>query len=319
MPVMAMDDVTKIEKLNTLVFLPQAVPLSIAQATTTLDINEVCTNIQKGHNVENEDKYIEITRGIVFKLSTKIPSGDQGVICIYVPGYSGMSTRTPYKYAGSGAYSTFNFLKAGIMPKDAVCVSFDLKDELAKFNFGQELDQGCLNTIYEKTIEQSPRAKVVLFGSCRGATLILNYLTNPEYKEKNFGPIKAIVLESPAISLDTLTDQVATSYLYGNSWALRPVFSYAFSSYKWGQKTMIDNADNFPSSIPALVGYFEQDKLANPRAVEAIVSKFKDKNKNIEGFKSANTQLRHSQLSKAEDFQEKARSFLGQHVKEKTE
>lgn len=313
----AMEHVSKLENLNVLSIRPAMNCIEHRRRT----IDEVCIAIQNGHNAQNNNTYVVMEQGAAKKiqllqLSTELPSDYPGTIALYVSGYAGMSGNARYKYAGNGAYSTFNYLKAGLIPLHAVCISFDGHvNDRVHFNFGQELDQDCLNTMYEAIVKRNCKARIVLVGACKGATTILNYLTNPKNKDKDFSRIKAVLLESPSISFEQVTSQVANKYLYGYGRPLSYLFQFVFPNYTWNQPTMLDSAANFPRHIQALIGCLRQDKIANYEDVLAIVRCFKDAGKNVEVFESQNRELPHGHLSKAEDFQKKLRSYnlyLGQ-------
>lgn len=123
----ALDSVSKFENLNALTVKP-ITPLSFPKSKQNiLTVDQVCTAIHKGQNVKNNDKYVKLEYHAppLFELSTQIPSDYKGIICINVSGYAGMLGNARYKYAGSGAYTTFNYLKTGLMPTNALYISFD--------------------------------------------------------------------------------------------------------------------------------------------------------------------------------------------------
>jgi|GEM_PF-1378824 len=318
----AIDQVSKLENLNVLTLKPRG--LSFANSKQDiLTVDQVCTAIHKGQNAKNNDKYVKLEYYAppLFELSTQIPSDYKGTIYINVSGYAGMLGNARYKYAGSGAYTTFNYLKAKLMPPNAICISFDGRvSDRAYFNFGQELDQDCLNTVYEETIQKNPHATIVLSGSCKGATTILNYLTNPNNmgKDNNFSHIKAVFLESPSISLERVTNQVANKYLYGFCRPLYHLFRLTFPNYKWNEKNMLDWATNLPSHIPILIGYLRQDKVANYEDILKIAQRFKQAGKNVEVFESQHQLLKHGHLSKDENFQKAVQNFLARSLNHAT-
>ncbi len=309
--------VPKLENLNELTMSP----ISSCPKNKLRTIDEVCTAIRDGKNKINNKKCVEIKLPpedkIFYKLSIKIPSRDNGIISITVPSYAGLSGNARYKYAGSGAYTTFKYIQAGLYAPNSSLISFDGQlSYRAYFNYGQQLDQACLNTIYEQTIKNNPKAKIVLYGSCKGASTILNYLTNPEYQKNKFENIKAVILESPSISLESITKHIAKNHLPKSLQPVLPhLFGAFFPNYKWGAPTMIDYASNLPNHIPILIGYLQQDKTANYRDVLKIYEVFEKAGKNkIQLFKSSNTLLKHGHLSKANDFQQRVQEFLKQNV-----
>ncbi len=319
----AKKDVATLENLNILTIRP----VSECPEPQKRTIDEVSSSIKEGENATNNNKCVTIyemsEKEQSFDLSTTLPSDYNGTIAIYVSGYAGLSGNARYKYAGSGAYGTFNYLKADLMSKDWIYISFDgLTNYRSYFNFGQQLDQDCLNTVYEATIQKNPRAKIVLFGSCKGSTTILNYLTNPNNKYKKFDEhIKAVLLESPSISLDSIVLHIARNHVPKPLQFILPyLFAATFPSYQWKQKTMIDYTANLPNNIPILIGYLQQDKTANYQDILKIVDSFLKAGKNnVHVFKSNNTELLHGHLSKANDFQEKARKFFAESVGTKLE
>lgn len=292
-----------LKNLNILTFIP-----SLTSKHPTRSIEAVCTAVNKGENHQNQDSTIQINNQI-FDLSCQIPSNCQKIF-IYVSGYSGVSGNARYKYAGTGAAATYkNYLNNII--KDAPCISFDGPvNYRSTFNFGQKSDQDCLNTIYEETVKQNPEAEIILVGTCKGATTILNYLTHPENKAK-LNNVKAVILESPSLSLEALTDHVAKNNVHKNlQWLLPYLFKAVFPNYTWNQPTVLDKSENIPSHISILIGSLVHDKVASHKDICTLLSTLKNSRKKAELVESSDKTLKHARLIESKEYQEKVNTFL---------
>jgi len=93
------------------------------------------------------------------------PEGTETVI-INVPPYTGSYTSAPYKYHGANAYITHYGLINRMI--HAPCVTFDAPVNYRQtFNFGQELDQKCLNKVCKEAVRNNPNALIVLMDHVR--------------------------------------------------------------------------------------------------------------------------------------------------------
>lgn len=291
--------------LNILTFQPTSAPQSKERS-----IHEICSAIQKGEQSKNDNTHITINKK-AFDLSCNVPSNYTGTIFIYVSGYSGMSGNARYKYAGAGAYAVYTYLQQGLL-QNGPCISFDGQVNYRKsFNFGQHHDQQCLHEVYQETIRCNPGAQIVLVGSCKGATTILNYLTNLNNNKINFRPIRAVILESPSISLEKLTQQVAENHVpRALQWLLPYCFKAFFPNYKWNQPTIIENASRFPAHIPVLIGCLPHDKVASYNGIREIAGKLE---RNCRLYVCDNVAIKHGHLAKVKEYKEVIDKFLHQH------
>lgn len=297
-----------LKNLNILTFTPTVHPHGVMRS-----IDTVCTAIQRGQGNKNDTTHTVLDTKIL-NLSCAIPSGYKNkTIFIYVSGYAGPFSTARYKYAGSGAYSAYMCFEQGIM-HDAPCISFDAPVNYpSSFNLGQKLDQDCLDAVYQETVRLNPEAHIVLVGLCRGATTILNYLTNPSNK-RNFEPIKAVILESPILSLEALINQVTQTQVPKDLGLVLPYLLQAtLPNYEWNQPTIIQHASAFPDHIPILMSGLVHDTIASYQDICAIIQSLKDAQKNIDFFACDAPEIKHANLVIVKDYQEKVHTFLRNH------
>jgi hypothetical protein len=300
---------TRIQKLNILSFSPTNNPQGENKT-----IEQVCSAIQKGTCDQNNNTHIHINNH-TFNLSNTIPSQANQTMFIYVSGYAGMSGNARYKYAGAGAHATYKYIQRGCM-ENAPCISFDGQvNDRRSFNFGQKLDQDCLNQVYQETIKRNPQSNVVLVGSCKGATTILNYLSHTNNNNDQFKNIKAVILESPSISLEALTNHVARSHIPTILQGLLPkLFKIVFPNYSWNQPTILDNANNFPATIPVFIGCSTTDKVASYQDIVTIEKRLRESNVPVQLFQHTDPQIKHGQLSNVTQYQQAIKTFLNRSV-----
>jgi len=189
-----------INKLNITTFLP-IVSADNQPIARTKPAILACMKKKSGI-IEIKGKLYQLEAGIPEKINT-FP-----VCTIYSPG---MLTSVI-----SPAFFAYTSIKAENIPHGA-CIAFDYPTRARRsFNFCQEQDLHCLKTVYKELISKHPKAQVVLFGACIGATSILRMITTTEEPLTN---VKAVIVESPVISPKKNT----LSFDYGRTHITYPV------------------------------------------------------------------------------------------------
>jgi len=294
-----------LDNLNIVTFTPDVEKSS----PKTSSIDEICKSIQNGTFSDTSMELTELPNNKI-AVSAGVPSGNAKTIIINVSGFAGSSGNARYKYVGAGAYATCNNLKNGII--HAPCVSFDGTTNFRRsFNFAQTMDQECLDVVYQQVLKMNPEASIVMIGSCKGATTILNYLV-AYHQNPKLNNLKAIILESPSVCLEDLTDQVAKNHVPSMlQWSLPYIFKAWFPAYVWNQKTILTiPSENIPTDIPIFIGSLEHDKVANPKNAEDIANKLAEVCKNVYLFKSTNRALTHGKIGQDKRYQQAVNAFL---------
>lgn len=253
--------------------------------------------------------------GAILKLSNNNFAIEKGIpsklkqLIIFVPGYTGMSSLGNHRYAGSVAEQIYYWCKNGLI--HCPCVTFYMPTSYRiTFNFGQELDQTYFDIFYKEVVSKNPDAEIILMGNCHGATLITNYITNQTYNG-SLKPIKAVVIESPSLSLEAMVEQTAQHDLpYGLQWMLSPLFRCLFTKYKWDMPTLLDKKIVLPDHLAVLIGFLNKDEAVNPEITLKIVNKLQEVSQNVDYFKSKRDDLTHGFLGKDLDYQKKVCAFL---------
>jgi len=224
------------------------------------------------------------------------------------PGFMG---HRPQKYSQevepeSGIDQAAHFISGSIV--HGPCVTFNYNDDRRVFNFGQTADLACLKTAYNLVKNQD----IVLIGTCRGATTTLNLLS--QLDKKDFTHIKAIILESPGISLQNLTKQVAHSYI---GWMpksptiLHSFFRFWFPNYDPAYPSFLEKLSNIPQETPILIGHLEGDKVISHTDIMAITQRLrKTGHTNVYVTTVQDNTITHARLSRIPAFQQVVNAFL---------
>ncbi len=247
-----------------------------------------------------EDNQNLIINGIRYKIYWGIPEGKdiKIPITIYSGGYS--NGAKPYAYCG------YTAIKAGLVP--GACVTFDFPTDTRRgFNFCQKQDLHCVKTVCNEIAKKYPKSPIILHGACKGATNNLRFLAKqaelPE-QEKCMDNIKAVIAESPPLSVKKALEQTPLS------WVTLTLMRYIFPNYNPKAQTIMD-AKKFPS-IPVLIASLPLDTIsAQPDVIAVTLHLNKSSlNNNVELFTSDEDKIQHGQIGKAKDYQETIKKFL---------
>jgi hypothetical protein len=224
----------------------------------------------KDHSVDlhhtvtlQHNREVLVTRGVP-------TTGTGNYIWLVSPGYKG---QRPQKYQQEGlhldscVHETYGILNTTEIP--ATCATFDYDDSRRCFNFAQTGDLKRLTLLYN---ELAPSHNLVLFGSCRGATTLLNLLSRPDIQFKD--NVHALILESPSTSLKNLAHQVAKNYvgwLPGSPSLVHLFFKFWFPQYDAHYASFLDNLSAIPRDLPILIGHIEHDKVIAWEDIQALV------------------------------------------------
>ena len=191
----------------------------------------------------------------------------------------------------------------------STCVTFDFNDERRSFNFGQQGDLTRLSLIYE---ELAQTHELVLFGSCRGGTTLLNLLSNPDTPFKS--SIKALVLESPSLSLAKLSEQVGKNYLGwmpGSGSMIHTFFKTWFPSYDAHFPSCLNQLTNIPHDLPILIGHVEKDKVIAWSEIHDLVKGLVETGHNhVYLARIVDPSIAHARLNSNKQFRNVLNAFL---------
>jgi hypothetical protein len=239
-------------------------------------------------------------------------SSSECPIWIVSPGFMG---HRPQKYSQqpepeSGLEQATHFITANMI--HGPCLSFDYNDNRRVFNFAQQTDICCLKKVFD-TIKQQD---CILIGTCRGATTILQMLTQLPAQE--LAHIKAVILESPALNLQSLATQVAHSYvdwLPKSPFFIHTFFKFWFPNYDPHFPSFLDKLDHLPRNLPILIGHLENDRVISYGDIAAVVQKLRETgHTQLYLVKVHDAKITHARLSKIPSFTQAVNAFL-QHYK----
>lgn len=327
------------------------------QVSDKLSLDYICNAIESGNKQKLNNHYADTTEKIfdeqaqmsikkpnaperATKIIDGIPSGVMGTIVIYVSGFSGQHSHAPKLYPVNSVHTVHRMYEKGMLDNvHTISYSGPHQDRLT-FNYGQELDQICLDRVYKLTVQRNPNAKVVLFGISAGATIILNYLANEKYGNvENVGnvtvfnymhrpsrfahedPVRfphldSVILESPAISFDDVIASLKTSdYKWGkipHRWTLPWLFYHYFPNYKPGKTNdeILATYKNIPTHIKIFLGNLEHDQVANRFSTAQIYCDLNTDGRQVINYEYKGKEAQHGRLGGHPEYQKAVKNFL---------
>lgn len=185
------------------------------------------------------------------------------------------------------------------------CITFNYNDSPRTFNFGQEQDIACLKTAYNFTRKKYPEAKIMLVGLSRGASTILNLLSQEELEN-----IQGIILESPFSDIKTMTNHIAQCYLKYIPYSKTMLYNLVCSlpNYKSNGVHSIDTIKKIKTNVPMLVICSKGDKVVPAQQTEKLANALKKEGKQVELI--VVEQGNHSKQTFNKFVQKQAQKFL---------
>lgn len=184
-------------------------------------------------------------------------------------------------------------------------IAFIYQDDRRAFNFGQDLDQKTLNTLYEKTGNR----ELILYGLCRGALTILGWLENFE----NNNTIKAVILESPALSLKDICLEVGKNSLnMTQGRLLHFLFKNYFPNYDSNNTSTLNALEKLhvTPETPFFIGHIKGDNITTDEKVSLLVKTLRATRTNPIYFFVCDEALDHGKLSRSQAYQQTVNAFL---------
>jgi hypothetical protein len=185
-------------------------------------------------------------------------------------------------------------------------ITFVYKDNRQSFNFGQELDQQALDTLYHETGNRD----LILYGLCRGTTTILKWL---EHFQNN-NTIKALILESPALSLKNICKGISQRYTHCTlpECCINLFFTRFFPNYKPDEGALLESLStiNLSQDVPIFIGHIQGDHITTDEQVALLVKTLHATRKNPLYFFICTEPLDHGTLSRSSAYQQAINAFL---------
>jgi len=278
----------KLQQLNAVSFIPIKAVERSQDITREAALKFLRQNYVEGTMVINGTLY-HVERGISDKLKTA-----QKPVTIYSGGYSHHCR--PYSYGGHTA------IRSGLVPGS--CVTFEFATDTQRaFNFCQEQDLHCLQTMCGAVLEKHPHASLILHGACKGATNNLRFLAESSGKGSSIDNIKAVIAESPPISVSKALERTPLSCI------TLCVVPWVLPNYNPQQKTIMQ-AHSFPQ-IPVLIASLPDDTISKLEDIQQLKEHLIRACKgNVQHFVSRFAHLQHGKIREADDYQKAVGAFL---------
>lgn len=253
--------------------------------------------------------HIQLSDTTKIEVTESIPS-EQDEIVIYVPSYNGFSNAGRHRYSGAAAYETYCYYKNNLI--HVPCVTFCAPTHYRKtFNMGQAQDQKYLDLVIQAVKKKNPKASITLMGVCHGATALLNYMSNPDYAE-SMKDIKAVVMESPSLSLDALVEHTARKQVpWGLRWIVPRLFKFLLTGYTWSAQTLLHTEKvSLPQNLAIFMGYLQHDDTVNPDHNKQMIKKLQSVCQHVSFYASKDTKCTHGKLGMDSAYQAAVNLFF---------
>ena len=290
-----------LENINTLTITP-----NVEKKAAPLSMDDIVDRIRNhkpiDHTVAFNDELFHMKNGIK----------PEKTVFIFSRGYAGRGGAAIYKNVGNGMFCASLFINTHII--NGPCITFDYKDTRNWFNFAQKSDQACFGKVFEETARNTDIENIILVGSCQGATTILNYIAQAD--KSSLKKVRAILLESPGISLKNLSYEVANHHigrLPFRGVLIHTFFRGYFPHYDAKAPSTLDYAPNIPRDIPILIGHLQGDHLVSDETMHTLVSSLREVNPHVEFVTVVNKKANHATLHEVKRFCQLTNAFFKKH------
>ncbi len=214
------------------------------------------------------------TTQLILDLQKGIKKVDNDVITIFSRGYANNCRgRRPSK--GGGLHTAYVYIRDNIICTP--CISFDYPEDRRLFNFAQNFDTCCLETVYNEVIKQNPNARIILAGDCIGGLRALRFVA-----EKDPPQVETLVLESPFTSFKSFTGRIAQVYLkpyLGRFGAplLRRLFTWYFPNYQASKDNFMEQASKIEGKN-IFIAHRKDDWLVSDESMKELADMLGEKN-----------------------------------------
>lgn len=249
---------------------------------------------------------------------------EQKLISIYANGYAWSHTPPKvdslhdvdrYKGATASVLKVPKKIANGTLPQNVPAVAFDFPDDRRRFNFGQSLDLSCFNAVYNEAQKNNSQAQFVCIGLCRGASVLLQTLANKTN-------VKALVLESPYLSLKSASEQMSKKFLPvpGGSVLVHTFFKWFYPNYTpCDDNVLLNAAQNIPNTVPILIAHLKGDQVVSDESIKRLIHCLKQTgNNNVNLFVVKNkpnnkqNKIEHGFIASTRSFQSVSNAFFKQ-------
>ncbi len=179
-------------------------------------------------------------------------------------------------------------------------------DARCAFNFGQDTDQNNIDFAYH----QAATKEVLLYGRCRGATAVLGWMQHRQ-SGKN---VRAIILESPALSLHAACQDVSMRFTHSKVPGLlvHRLLAFYYPNYSPEKATKQEEIKPLllAQDVPIFIGNIKQDSITSDHTVTNLVKQLRKISKNPIYYFISDESITHAYLSTSTAYQQAVNTFL---------
>lgn len=304
------------KNLNIHVFEPAQLITRDHNIATAMDFDQLVTSIHRGKKLEETDlivtnrykkkhKMVNVRRDL-----NQLEHHD--ILFIASRGYAKSNIPTLGDYLeltrDAGAMIEGHMLIKDNLVHNAPCITFDYPDDPLYFNFGQNLDVSCLQTVWNHVTNKKNNSAIVAIGDCRGGKALLSFATTRPSQ------LKAMILMSPFVSDKDLINQIAKNHIKWLPWSDRILFNFFrfyFPSFDPNQDNLMEKIHKIDPSLPIFIGHRKNDFLVSDTVMKKLLEILrKTGNKDLYLLIVSDNNATHSRISPIPDLQYAANAFL---------
>jgi len=230
---------------------------------------------------------VRLPNDMIVTVQAGIPNvGQHKVAILYCAGL-GSCVKDP-------ALQAMKFLSQGTFGRDdnLLIISYwNAYDNDNRFNFGGPADVALLYHVFQYLMRRQPNLqKVILYGSCSGAKIILHFLS-AYAEDPALSVVKGAVLDSPPLDLERSLSRYMTGLYTLTTW-------FYFRHYVNPRSNALQFR-KFPKHVRLFWSVIQGDKLADyddVRAMAIHLSQFSDHNSTL--FVAAPYSVKHGCVAK---------------------
>lgn len=275
-----------LEKIQESLYLATLTPLASGESSPKTTIYDYLEHLKTTKQLVSQDVLLSKTKNCCVHIepgvsSSSIKTGEP--VFVFSASFMPEPIKTPGKLqfywpgaSGRTLYEAGYYCMNKTIP--TACVAFDYPDTRTTLNVGQASDQHCLDMVTQQVIANGH--PYILFGKCRGATTILNFITNKpqEYLREH---VRAVIVETAPLSLRHICEQSmrALPVLNWFYWlsdkkataALYALFRFVLPNHLYEETSLLQKIDAIPKDLPILVIHIINDTVVYDEDIKLLL------------------------------------------------
>lgn len=274
-----------------------------------------CSEIVKSLEEQTAERnYLQMTgKSSLYLFEPGIHAHTDQTITIFsrgIHGFKGIRNSTFFNIStnlGKSFIAAYKYTQVGLIQTPSI--GFDYIDSWPYFDHACEQRVQAIKPIIEEV--QKKTDSIILFGDSNGAKAILN-----SAEKVPFEKVKAIVLESPVLSLKNLSKNAALNYTsklpYGKK-VVYTAFRVMAPFYTIANDFNFDKVKKIPKNIPIFIGHLHNDELIDNASILKLVSSLRESGHTVYLLVIDDPKTRHSRIAVNQPFIKAVNAFYKAH------